>query len=186
MNKELIVFIDCGDTIIDESTQIFAENEDVLSAKPIEIADKVLHQLHDEGYRLVLVADGRVQSFYNILTGIGLNDLFEAQVISETLGVHKPHPLMFERALEAVGLDRSEAYKTVMIGNNLKRDVLGANEMGIISILLSFSPRYVMQPETEKEVPDYVIALPSELPALLDVLEKQIQNRRILRGKYIV
>lgn len=180
MEKDLIIFTDCGDTIVDESTQVFAENEDVLSAEPIEDADVVLRNLRREGYRMALVADGRTASFRNILTGLGLWDLFEARSISEEEGVSKPHARMFEKALKDMGLTEADAHRVVMIGNNLKRDVAGANRMGITSILLSFSPRYCMQPAGPDEVPDYVIATPGELPALLEQLNLQVRNRRIL------
>ena len=37
-----------------------------------------------------------------------------------------------------------------------------------------------MQPETDEEIPDYVVAMPSELPDLIHQLELQLKNRRIL------
>lgn len=180
MKKDLVVFIDCGDTIVDESTQVFAPNGDVLRAQPIPGADTALRELHKAGFRLALVADGRTTSFRNILEGNKLYDLFEVMVISEEEGVSKPHPQMFEEAMARMGLTAADASRIVMVGNNLKRDVLGANRMGIISILLSFSPRYVMRPDSEEETPDYVISMPCQLPPLLEQLDLQVQNRRIL------
>lgn len=175
MNNELIVCIDCGDTIVDESTQVFADNGNVLSAREIPGAVDALRALSDAGYRLVLVADGRVASFHNILSGLGVEHVFEASIISEALSVEKPNARMFQDAM-----DVSQAHRMVMIGNNLKRDVLGANRMGMISILLSYSPRYDMHPETDEEVPDYMVAMPQEVPPLLAQLEIQVKNRRIL------
>ena len=181
MSKELVVFIDCGDTIVDESTQLFAENGDVLSAEAFPGAEQMLRDLRAQGYRIALVADGRTASFTNILLRLGLNDLFEAKVISEEVGAVKPAASMFETALAAMGLTKNDASRIAMIGNNLKRDIVGANRMGIISILMSTSPRYVMQPETPEEVPDYVVALPCEVVGLLEQLELQIRNRRVLQ-----
>lgn len=181
MSKELIVLIDCGDTIADESTQVFAPNGDVLSARPIPGAVEAVLALHQEGYRIALVADGRVRSFHNILGGFGLEHLFEVQIISEAIGAEKPAARMFEAALEALGLDKADTGRMVMIGNNIKRDVVGANRMGIGSILLSYSPRYDMRPRCAEEIPDYVISMPCELPALLAQLELQVQNGRILK-----
>ena len=68
-----------------------------------------------------------------------------------------------------------------MIGNNIKRDILGANQMGITSILISYSPRYVMQPDCEEETPDYVISKPCELYELVEQLNLQVKNKRILK-----
>ena len=180
MDRELIVFIDCGDTIVDESTQVFAQGEIVLKADCIPGADKVLKQLKNEGYRIALVADGLTESFQNIFRELKLSHIFEAWITSEEVGVCKPDARMFLTALEKMHLKQEDANRIVMIGNNLKRDVLGANRMGITSILLSFSPRYVMQPETVDETPDYVVAMPCELPDLIHQLDLQLKNRRIL------
>jgi putative hydrolase of the HAD superfamily len=185
MAKELIVFIDCGDTIVDESTQVFADNGDVLRADFIPGAGEMLTQLHEEGYRLALVADGQTASFQNIFRELGFSHIFEAWVTSEAVGASKPDERMFKTAMEKMGLTREDSGRIVMIGNNVKRDVLGANRMGITSILLSFSPRYVMHPEMPDQVPDYVAAMPCEIPELIHMLERQVKNRRVLeaRGK---
>ncbi len=180
MSRELILFIDCGDTIVDESTQIFAGNGDVLSAEFIPGAGEMLKRLYREGYRLALVADGRTASFHNIFREHNLSHVFETWVISEEVGVCKPDARMFQTALANMKLTPADAGRVVMIGNNLKRDVLGANRMGITSVLLSYSPRYVMQPETAEEVPDYVAAMPCEIPELIHRLELQYKNRRML------
>lgn len=166
--KELIVCLDCGDTIVDESTQVFAENGDVLSAEPFPGAVEAIRALHESGYRLALIADGRVASFQNILKGLGLWDLFETHVISETLGVEKPNQRMFATAMRALNLTAADAGRMVMIGNNVARDVCGANEAGMISVLLTRSPRYRMTPFCAEETPDYCTESPAEWPALLE------------------
>lgn len=50
MSRNLIIFTDSGDTIIDEGTQIFDERGIVVSADPIPDAGEVLRQLKEEGY----------------------------------------------------------------------------------------------------------------------------------------
>ena len=179
MNRELVVFIDCGDTIVDESTQIFADNGDVLKAGFIPGAGDMLRQLYAEGYRLALVADGRTASFQNIFREFGLSHIFEAWVISEEVGVCKPDARMFQTALHRMNLTTDDAHRIVMIGNNLKRDILGANRMGITSILLSYSPRYVMEPEADDEVPDFVVDMPCQLPELIHQLELEVKRKRV-------
>lgn len=59
-----------------------------------------------------------------------------------------------------------------MLGNNVKRDVAGANRFGLISVLIDWSPRYDMHPANEDETPDYVIHTPLELFDVLRKLEK--------------
>lgn len=173
--KRLIIFTDCGDTLVDESTQVFSDLT-VVGAQMIEGALPVLHELHEQGYRIALVADGRVDSFDNIMEQHGLRQFFEATAVSEEVGCEKPDPLMFRTAMERMGLTDADAGRIVMVGNNLKRDVLGANRMGIRSVLLTFSPRYCMTPQTPEEYPRHTIAMPCELTALVAGLEQELEN----------
>jgi len=180
MKKNLIVFIDSGDTIVDEASEVYNENGDVLKADMITGAHEMIMNLYESGYRISLVADGRDASFRNVYEHFGLMHIFEGWIVSEEQKVCKPHPLMFQRAMEVLGLEEKDKHRIVMIGNNLKRDIVGANQMGITSILLSYSPRYVMQPECKEEIPDYVAAMPCEIPPLLEQLDLQVKNKRIL------
>lgn len=181
--KELIVFIDSGDTLIDESTEIKDENGTVLHSKLFEGAGETLVKLYDNGYTIALVADGTKTSFDNIYTENGLDYCFSAKAISDELNHAKPSEIMFHHAMKELGLTESDKKRIVMIGNNLQRDIVGANRVGITSILMSLSPRYVMQPANEEEIPDYVVSKPSELYDLLEQLNLQVINRRILSKK---
>ena len=142
MNKKLIIFTDSGDTIIDEATQVYDGRHIVQEAKFIPEADKVLRQLHEEGYTIALVADGEWDSFQNVYRRTGLDDCFDAWVVSEVVGQQKPAAIMFETAYEKLGLTEADKRRIVMIGNNLKKDVAGANRQGLISVWLDWSPRY--------------------------------------------
>jgi putative hydrolase of the HAD superfamily len=179
--KDLIVFIDSGDTIVDEATEIKDDKGTVLHAKMLEGAGETLVTLYESGYTLALVADGTRTSFDNIYTENGLDYCFAAKAISGDLGYEKPSAIMFNYAMESLGLKECDKGRIVMIGNNIKRDIVGANRVGITSILLSYSPRYVMQPENEEEIPDYVISKPNELIDLLEQLDLQVKNKRVLK-----
>ena len=175
--KKLIVFIDSGDTLVNESTEVLDEYGNVVSADLIEGAEEMIRGLYKQGYRIALVADGRTRSFENVYNRHNIYHVFEVKVISEEEGVHKPDLKMFTEAMKRMGLTDSDKHRIVMVGNNLKRDIIGANRAGITSILLSWSTRYCMQPETEEETPDHVVATHLELTALLDVLERQVDSR---------
>lgn len=178
--KELVVFIDSGDTLVDESTEIRDADGTVLEAELFEGAAETLLQLYESGYVIALVADGTKASFENIFNGKRLNHCFHTRAISAEVGCEKPSEKMFRYAMEALGLTDSDKNRVVMIGNNLKRDIAGANRAGIISILAGYSPRYDMRPKTEDEIPDYVVATPAQLIGLLETLDIQVRNRRIL------
>jgi len=179
--KELIIFLDSGDTIVEEGTQVW-EDGIVTSTELIEGAEEMLRGLYESGYRIALVADGMTKSFDNVYGHYNLNHVFETRVISEEEGVEKPHRQMFEQAMERMGLTEADKYRIVMIGNNMKRDVLGANELGLTTILVTYSPRYDMNPETEMETPDYKVKMPTELTGLLDALNNRLLQSQTEKG----
>ena len=60
-----------------------------------------------------------------------------------------------------------------MVGNHLGRDIKGANQLGIISVWLDWSPRRAKVPADPSEEPDFTIKQPMELLQVLDQLEKK-------------
>ena len=180
MKKNLIIFTDSGDTIIDESTQVYDDQETVLRADFIPGAGEVLKQLKDEGYRIALVADGTWESFQNVYRENGLGYCFEEWIVSEVVGEQKPARSMFDTAMEKMGLTGADKPFIVMIGNNLKKDVAGANRYGITSVWLDWSPRYFHKVEEPDWQPDYTVKTPEELKALIEELEKKCCEKREL------
>ena len=180
--KDIIIFIDSGDTLVDESTERRVNGREVFSAELFPGAAEILAGWHEAGYRIALVADGLEVSFRNVYKQHGLEDCFESWTISEIVGKEKPDRVMFESAMEKMGLTESDKERIVMVGNNLERDVTGANRLGICSVLAGYSPRYRMRPETEEEIPDYVLSDLRELPPLLELLNMQYGNRKKICG----
>jgi HAD superfamily hydrolase (TIGR01549 family) len=175
MNRRHIVAIclDCGDTLIDEGTEVKTETGVSLRAELIPGADDLMHELKRRGYPLALVADGPVLTFKNNLGPHGLYELFDAVSISEAVGVLKPHPGIFHNALAQLGLMEQDYGRVLMLGNNLARDVKGANELGMISVWLDWGPRRHKIPRDVSEMPQYTIKTPLELLPILDRLEEQ-------------
>ncbi len=177
MTKELIIFLDCGDTIIDEGTEIRDDNGVVISANVIPGADTMVKTLQQQGYTLAIVADGLAQSFKNILTQNGVYDCFETLTYSEQIRATKPSPRMFKAAMGSLELNDEDRKRIIMVGNNLSRDVKGANELGITSVFLSWTPRYPKTHADALEKPDFIIEQPMELIQLAEQL-----NDRLLQG----
>lgn len=176
MTKQLIIFLDSGDTIIDESTEIRDEHEVVLSADVIPGADTMVKELHKRGFTLAIVADGLAQSFKNILTQNGIYNCFTTLTYSEMVRVYKPSPRMFKAAIGSLDLTDDDRSRIIMVGNNLSRDVKGANQLGITSVHLSWTPRYPKTPADDLEVPDYTIATPMELVELAEQLNERLEQ----------
>ena len=175
-DKRLIIFTDSGDTIIDEGTQVYDDRGIVLEADFIPGAGEVLKQLHEEGFTIALVADGEWDSFQNVYRKNGLGYCFDAWVVSEVAGLQKPAPIMFETAYEKLGLTEEDKKRIVMIGNNLKKDIAGANRQGLISVWLDWSPRYFHSVEEPDWQPDYTVKTPQELIPLLHELNAKLEN----------
>lgn len=175
-NKKLIIFTDSGDTIIDEATQIRDEKGIVQQADFIPGADQVLRRLHEEGYTIALVADGEWDSFQNVYRRNGLGYCFDAWIVSEVVGKQKPEPVMFETAMEKLGLTEADKSRIVMIGNNLKKDIAGANRQGLISVWLDWSPRYFHTVEQPDWQPDYTVKTPAQLLELLHELNEKLED----------
>lgn len=64
---------------------------------------------------------------------LGLDKYINYLVTSEEAGIEKPHPRIFELALYKLNLKNSEV---IMIGDNLKKDIEGAERIGIKSYLI--------------------------------------------------
>ncbi len=167
------VFLDCGDTLVDEGTEVKTEAGVSLRADLIPGADELLHALKARGYSLALVADGPAATFPNNLSPYGLYDLFDAYAISEEVGCEKPAAAMFLTALRALDIPDGEAGRVVMVGNNLERDIAGANALGLVSVWLDWAPRRSKTPADALEAPDYTIKSPLELLGVLDRLENR-------------
>ena len=180
------VMIDSGDTLVDEATEIRDADGYVVEAALIPGAIEMVRRLAEEGYRLVLVADGYKKSFDNVLGFHGVRQHLEAEIISEILGCQKPDQRMFEAALAAFDIDAADAGDVVMIGNHLSRDINGANRRGIISIWQSWSPRREKQAATPDEIPDYVVRVPGEIPALLEFIELSMAREATHRAMSVL
>ena len=170
MNNLLAVCFDCGDTLADEATEVKDARGATLRADLIPGAADVVRELKRRGYPLALVADGPTATFANILTQHKLYGCFDAFAISEEVGVEKPNPRIFIHALAQLGIRREDYGRVIMVGNNLARDIKGANALGLISVWLDWAPRRAKTPADASEVPQYTIKTPAALLSLPPLL----------------
>ena len=168
------IFVDSGDTLIDEGSQTFdaAEPDLVLTAQPIAGAPQLVAAIKEYDYPLALVADGRELSFVNVHVPLGFWDAFDARAISEICGVSKPDPAIFREAMFKLGLRESDADGIVFFGNNLGRDIRGGNALGMKTVWLDWGDRYPKQPSGEIEQPDFIVKTPLELLEIIEKLDR--------------
>ncbi len=163
----LALFFDLGDTIMLEESEVKDATGTTLCAELIPGMADALRHLKTQGHRLALVADARPQTPVNVLRQHSLFELFEYCAISENLGVEKPHPRMFQAASAALGIAPQDYPRVAMIGNNLERDMVGANRLGMISIFYHGNERRRTHPLTPEEHPRYTVTTPTELIACI-------------------
>ena len=173
--KKLIIFTDIGDTVIDEGTEVRNENGDVVSAVCIPGARETYLRLYEEGYTIVMVADGTTPSFHNTMEQHGMDHIFAAWIISDKIGDDKPSPKMFSAAMKALNLTEEDKKRVIMIGNNVKRDIRGANRFGIRSVLIDWSARRPYDEELPEDHFTYRIHSPEEFLPLVRRLEAELE-----------
>lgn len=87
-----------------------------------------------KGYKLHIITNGFEEVQQKKMKGSGILKYFETITTSEDAGVKKPHPEIFQKALQKSG---ALANKAVMIGDNLEADIIGASEFGLHAIYLN-------------------------------------------------
>ena len=168
----IAILLDCGDTLVDEGTEVKPDGETSVRGDLIPGAAELVRELKRRGYPIGLVADGPVATFENNLGPYGLYDLFDAYAISGQVGVSKPDAAMFYTALSQLGFLPKEHARVIMVGNHLGRDIKGANALGLTSVWLDWAPRRAKAPADASEQPDFTIKTPLELLELIDRIEE--------------
>ncbi len=165
------LLFDLGDVIMREETE---EKIDGVTqrAELVPGMAALLRDLKGRGKRLGLVADTREGTYRNVLRQHGLFAIFDHFAISDLLGYEKPDRRMFAHALEGLGLGPANWPRAVMVGNNLSRDIRGANGLGLLSVWFAWNERYPLEPADPDERPTYQVGDAEELRALLAALDR--------------
>jgi HAD superfamily hydrolase (TIGR01549 family) len=98
---------------------------------------------------------------YDILVRHGIAPRVQAIVISEALGIRKPHPAVVRAGYRALGLAPAEV---LMVGDTFAEDIVGARAAGVDAAWIDAAGRGV--PATA-EPPRFVIQKLPELAAVL-------------------
>jgi putative hydrolase of the HAD superfamily len=94
---------------------------------------ELLESLMNEGFSLGIVSNGAATVQYPKIDALGVRANMKAIVISEEVGVAKPHPEIFLRALHVLGAHPSEA---LFVGDDPAADIVGAQAAGIPTVWL--------------------------------------------------
>jgi len=93
----------------------------------------LLESLRARGLKLALVSNAFDPGWllHRDLEQMGIAQRLDFSVFSSELGKRKPHPAIFERALEALG---AEPERSLFVGDRLYEDVRGASEVGMTTV----------------------------------------------------
>ena len=133
-----------------------------------------LETLRQQGYRLGMISnaadDANVQ---RLVDKAGLRSYFDVILTSAAQGIRKPHPRIFQSALEYWPAAPSQA---VMVGDTLGADIQGANDLGIFSV-------WVTRRAAPQDISSYPIRPGAtlenvgELPGLLSSMNREKATR---------
>ena len=136
------------------------------SLKRLQLYPGVIEVLTDleTRFKLAAVSDGQSAWALPELRMAGLGKFFDQPTVSGDWGFRKPDKRMFELTLEALKLSPEE---TVLVGNDMFRDIYGGNEMGMKTVFFQSNQG---DRESRQGKPDYIIYDFRELQAAIDFL----------------
>ena len=122
----------------------------------VEGGREVIETLHKRGYKLSIISN--LIGEYEIgdwLRADGLEQYFDAVVLSSVCGIRKPDPRIYQMACDQLGLEPEEC---ASVADNLSRDFTGAKAVGIGANILFISPEKLAKKTiTDENRPDYIV-----------------------------
>ena len=129
----------------------------VLMGTHIEGAEDLLIHLKSK-YKVVMLSNGFTELQYKKVESAGFSKYFDEIILSDAVGVNKPHPDIYKYALNK---SNAVAEKTIMIGDNILADIEGAMNSNIDQIW--FNPK---NRETDL-FPTHIVRYLSEIHSIL-------------------
>ena len=123
-------------------------------------AREVLEYLRPR-YKMYILSNGFSELQARKMRSGGIDHYFDGVVLSEDIGVNKPHPAIFEHALRVAGVTADRA---LMIGDNYEVDAKGAHGAGMDQVLYN-AAGITLTPEQWQ--PTYLIHSLLELKEIL-------------------
>ncbi len=86
-------------------------------------------------YRLHIITNGFHGVQHNKLHKSGLIDYFNSVTTSEEVGLKKPNPVIFQKALQKA---QAEPQESLMVGDTFEADILGAEAIGMHTLFYNY------------------------------------------------
>lgn len=131
-------------------------------AQPFDGMAKTLQELRSRRVSLGIITNGETEFQSRHIEALGLDQMVDAVLISQTEGLRKPDPALFGRAAARLRIPVSEC---LFVGDNPIADVLGAHNAGMST---AWFRRGLDWPADLPPPPGAVIEELSEVLALVD------------------
>jgi HAD superfamily hydrolase (TIGR01509 family) len=95
--------------------------------RPDSVVIKLVTDLRSAGAKTGVITNGDARQVEKIQLA-GLTDLFDVVLVSDTVGIRKPSPAIFQMALDEVG---SMPAESLFVGDNPPVDIAGARSAGL-------------------------------------------------------
>jgi len=160
------VFRELGAEFKQNDVDFFVEVLEKKIASTELFADTIpsLKKLKEKKFKLGLITNSNIVRTPFVLNKSNLKDYFDSITLSYKLGKIKPDSALFEKALKELNVKPDE---TVMVGDSLQGDIIGAEKMGIKGILIKRGK------EHWKETEGKPFAVISSLKELIGMVERK-------------
>ncbi|MBU1299150.1 MAG: TIGR02253 family HAD-type hydrolase [Bacteroidetes bacterium] len=98
-----------------------------------------LIELTKLGMKLAVVSDAPSREAWLRLCYLNLHHIFDCIVTFDDTGERKPSPVPFQKVLDALGVNGSEA---LMVGDWAERDVVGASKVGMKTVFARYGDTF--------------------------------------------
>jgi len=108
---------------------------------------ETLRSLKRDEYNMHIITNGFKEVQHIKLENSGLDGFFDVILCSEDVGHNKPSPFIFDQAIKKAGALKKDS---VMIGDDLEVDVIGAISAGMQGILFDPNDHYINLSDTPR------------------------------------
>ncbi|WP_430788985.1 HAD family hydrolase [Virgibacillus flavescens] len=129
-----------------------------LSCIPFPGLINMLKSLKQNSFSLGIITNGRSQFQLDNITALGIEKYFDTILISESEGIKKPDPKIFEKALSRLNV---HPHESIFIGDHPEKDIMAARTIGMKTI-------WKKNNQWNDAEPDYNIESLTDIPSIIE------------------
>ena len=150
--------------------RVCADRYNTYRADELELAPgamELLVALRERGCKIGIVTNGFAATHHEKIDRLALRAQIHALFVADEMGMVKPDPRVFVHACEALG---SDPERTAMVGDRYDRDITGAQEAGLYTVLIDV---HAIPIPDGSRAPDATVAGIGDVLAVLPTVGRQ-------------